>query len=109
LERFKAKESTSKIKLKDVYENPIWEEFFSAITRLVESLSTGKPEPEERTTTHIQESEVEVLVDNKSYGTCPKCGEEFDYSESDVGRLFRCRLCGCPMRLKWAHEVDGHE
>jgi len=109
LERFKAKESTSKIKLKDVYENPIWEEFFSAITRLVESLSTGKLEREERTTAHIQESEVEVPVDSKFYGVCPKCGEQFDYSESDVGRLFRCRLCGCPMRLKWAHEAEGHE
>jgi len=85
------------------------EEFFSAITRLIESLPTRNPEREEFTTTQIPESEVEVLVDNRFYGICPKCGQQFDYSESDVGRLLGCRLCGCPMRLKRVHEADGHE
>jgi hypothetical protein len=106
LERFRAKESKSKEKLKDVYGNPIWSDFFAAITQLVESLSLRKPKQEEHASTPTPEKGVEVLVDNKFYGICPKCGEQFDYSEADVGRLFRCRFCGCLMRLKWAPETN---
>jgi hypothetical protein len=107
-ERFQKKEESSKSKLKDVYGNPIWDNFYAAINQLVESLTFKKPEKPEPTI-GTPEKEVEVLVDNKFYGICPKCGEQFDYNEADVGRLLRCRFCGCLMRLKWAPETNKHE
>jgi hypothetical protein len=75
-----------------------------SVNQLIESLSVKKPKHESEPVCPL-EKEVEVLVDNKYYGNCPKCGEQFDYEKVDVGRLLRRRFCGCPMRLEWALET----
>ena len=47
--------------------------------------------------------EVEIFReapnDKHYYGSCPKCGTQFDYDEWDVGRTVRCRQCNAPMKL----------
>ena len=47
--------------------------------------------------------EVEIFRkrsgDTLYYGSCPKCGKNFDYDEGDVGRTVRCRHCNTPMKL----------
>jgi predicted Zn finger-like uncharacterized protein len=58
-------------------------------------------EEEKQPSVRLAEKEVEVTIDNKYYGTCPKCGTQFNYDDNDVGRLVRCRYCNLPMRLKW--------
>jgi len=100
-ERFKQKEKTSKEKLKDVIDEPVWESFLQAIDELIDSLAMKKPEEEKQPSAPMAEKEVEVTVDNKYYGMCPKCGTQFNYNDHDVGRLVRCRDCSLPMRLKW--------
>lgn len=123
LERFAEKEKIAKEKLKNVYEDPLWQAFFKRMDKLVESiatkkkekkiqaLSTFKPELSDvwnfptKKKKHV--SEVTVVVDGKYYGKCPKCGCSFNYSKDDVGRLVRCRNCNLPMRLKWKSEAGG--
>jgi uncharacterized protein (DUF983 family) len=54
------------------------------------------------------EKEVEVEIFKKSdegnyyYGRCPKCCQLFNYDESFINKLVRCRSCGTAMRLKKA-------
>jgi hypothetical protein len=98
-ERFKRKEETSTQKLKPIIEAPVWKSFQEAIKELTERLA--RPKTEIKLPTHAAEKEVEVEVDNKYYGKCPKCGASFDYTSSDVGRLLRCRFCNQPIKLKW--------
>ena len=98
-ERFKGKEEISKRKLKPIIEAPVWKSFQEAIKELTERLAT--PKPKIKLPTHAAEKEVEVEVDNKYYGRCPRCGASFDYTSSDVGRLLRCRFCNQPIKLKW--------
>jgi len=101
LERFGEKEEASKDKLKDVFENPIWQYFNESLDQIlkefdsVEKVETEKPKQLER------EKETVVYVDNKFYGKCPKCQTQFDYTEKDYGRLVRCRYCRLLMRLQF--------
>lgn len=106
-ERFKKKEESSKQKFQEAYDDPIWEDFYARIDKLVDSLATKKPKAEKQPTKPVAEEEVEVAVDNKYCGMCPKCNESFNYDASDVGRLVKCRFCNLPMRLRWAPEADG--
>jgi predicted Zn finger-like uncharacterized protein len=106
-ERFKKKEENSRQKLKPIYDAPVWKNFYAAINELTECLATPKPETERKPTKPVAEEEVEVAIDNKYYGRCPKCGTQFNYDASDIGRLVRCRNCNLPMRLRWAPEADG--
>ena len=58
-----------------------------------------------------QESiEVEIFReapdDTYYYGSCPKCGTQFDYDKWDVGRTVRCRQCNAPMKLVETGEED---
>jgi hypothetical protein len=104
-ERFKKKEENSKQKLKPIYDVSVWKNFYAAINELIDCLAVPKPKREPSKT--AAEKEVEVAVDDKYYGKCPKCGASFDYAASDVGRLVRCRTCNLPMRLKWKSEAEG--
>jgi len=105
-ERFKHKEQESKQKFSQIYEQTVWEEFDEQINELIESLTPDETEEEKQATQSIAEKEVEVTIDNKFYGRCPKCDMPFNYDASDVGRLVRCRFCNLPMRLKWSPEVE---
>ena len=105
-ERFKKKEENSKQKLKQVYDDPLWDNFYARIDELVGSLTVKKPREKRQPSAPMAEKEVEVTVDNKYYGKCPKCGASFNYDSSDIGRLVRCRDCNLPMRLKWAPEAE---
>jgi hypothetical protein len=106
-ERFKKKEEASRQKFKEVYDDPLWKNFHARIDEFVDSLATKKPKEEKRPTKPVAEEEVEVPVDNKYCGMCPKCNESFNYDASDVGRLVRCRFCNLPMRLKLKSEAEG--
>jgi len=100
LERFREKEETSKDKLKDVYENPIWESFNEGLDQILEqfnSVEVEEKQPKEVTL----EKETVVFIDNKHYGLCPKCATQFNYGESDYDKLVRCRYCKVLMRLKF--------
>ena len=103
-ERFKRKEESSKQKLNQVYDDPLWKNFYARIDELVKSLAVKKPKGEKLRGRLAAEKEVEVTVDNKYYGKCPKCGAWFNYNASDVGRLVRCRRCNLPMRLRGASQ-----
>lgn len=99
-ERFRKKEESSKQKFKEVYDDPLWENFRTRIDELVDRLAVKKPKEDKQPTKAISKKEVEVLIDNKYYGRCPKCQTPFNYNASDVGRLVRCRHCNLPMRLR---------
>lgn len=105
-ERFKKKEQQTKNKLSEVYNDPLWNNFYARVDKLIESHAEKKPKDEKQQTKLTAEKEIEVSVDNKYYGRCPKCGELFNYDASDNGRLVRCRFCSLPMRLKWASEDE---
>ncbi|MGD0495551.1 MAG: hypothetical protein ABSB28_05870 [Candidatus Bathyarchaeia archaeon] len=98
-ERFKKKEESSKQKFKEVYDDPLWKNFSAGIDVIVESLALKKPKVEKEAS-QPAEKEIEVTLDNKHYGRCPKCGWSFDYNDHDIGKLVRCRCCNLPMRLR---------
>jgi len=100
-ERFKRKEEQAKEKLKEVYDNPVWSSFAEEIGDLINSLHIQPLEADKPEVQHTAEEELDVLVDNRYYGQCPKCGTSFNHEDSDVGKLKRCRTCGVAMRLKW--------
>lgn len=97
--RFKHKERRSKGKLKEVYKNSIWENFLGEIDKLAHPLSVKPPKEKKRSRKPTTEKEVEVAIDNKYYGKCPRCGCQFDYDENDIGKPLRCRNCLLLMRL----------
>ena len=103
--RFKKKEECSKQKFKEIYDDPLWSNFSAKIDKLIESLALNKQKKREHPKIHASEKEVEVTVDGKYYGLCPKCGASFNYDDGDVGKLVRCRFCNVPMRLKWDLEA----
>ena len=99
-DRFKKKEESAKQELKQVYDDAIWEKFYARIQELIESVDANKSEEKDQPSKPPAEKEVEVTVDNEYYGKCPKCHKSFNYDESDVGKLVRCRQCFLPMRLR---------
>lgn len=99
-ERFRKKEEASKQEFKEVYDDPMWENFYARIDELVESLAVKKPKEDKQPSKAISEKEVEVTIDNKYYGRCPRCNCSFNYDDRDIGRLVRCRHCNLPMRLR---------
>jgi len=107
LERFKKKEERSKAKLKVLYEDPIWKDFYRRIDELINILKVGEEQSkrERHPTPPSPEEEVEVKID-RGYGVCPRCGRSFSYDEEDIGRLVRCRFCNLPMRLRWREAED---
>jgi len=105
-ERFKKKEqeSTEILKQQGIYDDPVWENFDVELTRIEGALADQEPKKTEATPNLAQEQEVEVIIDGKYYGKCPKCGAQFNYDEErDNGRLVRCRNCNQAMRLKTAN------
>jgi hypothetical protein len=100
-ERFRRKEENSREKLKQIYDDPVWASFNTAINNILDSLLITKAERNETQSGVSLEKEIDVFVDNKYCGLCPDCETQFNYSKEDVGRLVRCRTCKCPMRLKW--------
>ena len=105
-ERFKQKEEDTKKSLSEIYDNPIWHGFCENLDDLIEEFSEKEVQKVQAETECNQETELDVFIDNKHYGRCPKCGWQFDYSEDDVGKLVRCRGCDAPMRLKWKVEPE---
>lgn len=98
-EHFKKKEEVSKEKFKEIYAAPLWDNFNEETDKLIGFLEVK--EKEEEPSKLITEKEIEVMIDNKYYGKCPRCGQQFDYNYTrDVGKLVKCRTCGLPMRLK---------
>jgi hypothetical protein len=98
--RFKKKEERSKRKLKVLYDDPIFKNFYERINELIKSLSANKNEWDKLPSKHAAEKEVEVVIDGKYYGICPRCGSQFDYDDSFNGRLVICRYCHLPMKLR---------
>jgi hypothetical protein len=98
-ERFEKKEESAKQKLKEIYDDPVWRDFNASVGKLAKSLALKRHEEEKPLSKAATEKEVEVIIDNKFYGRCPKCQKTFNYDASDVGRLLRCRFCNLPMRL----------
>lgn len=104
LERFNEKEKKAKKNLDAVYEDPLWEDLDKNLDRLILSLSE-EPEKEEEEESLESEKILDVEIfrrksgDKLYYGSCPKCGRDFDYDEEDVGRTVRCRHCNAPMKL----------
>jgi len=101
LQRFSEKEEASKEKLKEVYDDPVWKKLYGSLDDIIKHISEhdGKLKEKEAQQQTIMEKEVEVFVDNKYYGVCPKCDTQFNYNKKDYGRLVRCRGCSLPMRL----------
>lgn len=103
LERFKDKEKKAKENLGVVYEDPLWDNLENSLDSLIGSLSVKAEEEEEEPPDSEKISEVEIFRkssgDKLYYGSCPKCGTDFDYDEWDVGRTVRCRRCNAPMKL----------
>jgi uncharacterized protein (UPF0335 family) len=105
LERFEEKEEDAKEQLKEIYETDLWENFDKQIDKLIQHVKKTQAEPcEEPKEITASKGEVEVFLDNKFYGKCPKCGNQFDYSREDDGKLVRCRHCNTVMRLRWREE-----
>lgn len=98
VERFRKKEESSKEKLGEIYNDPLWENFYARINEMIKNLSANKTSEEIQTSE--PKKEVEVIIDDKHYGRCPDCGSLFDYDGSDDGRLVKCRYCSLPMRLR---------
>jgi hypothetical protein len=106
LARFKQKEEGAKKRLKSVLSNGLWKDFFKQIKTLIESFSTPKTEPQTQETPPMQK-EIDVFLDNKHYGVCPRCGNSFDYTTQDSGKLVRCRYCDTAMRLRWKEQAES--
>jgi len=106
-ERFKRKEERSKRGLEQVYKNSLWMQFDNGIDELVKFLADKKIEKKAIRASYSVEKEIKVIVDNEYYGRCPRCGEQFNYSEKDDGRLVRCRSCQQPMRLKLKSQQES--
>ena len=104
-ERFKRKEGESKQKLKDVYNDQVWQNFYERIEELIESHISKSPEKRNQDIKPVPEKEVEVIIDGQHDGVCPGCKRRFDYNSSFDGRLVRCRSCNLPMRLRKVSEV----
>jgi len=108
LNRFREKEDKSREKLKEVYDNPVWEGLNESLENLIDSMTERDTETQRDEKTPTPEEEVEVEIfrktpDNRFYcGRCPRCGLLFDYDESFINRLVRCRACGAAMRLRKA-------
>ena len=99
LDRFKEKRKKAKAKFKEVYDNPIWEDFEKSLGELVEQYTDPPEEVEE---VLEEEEALEVVIDGSHYQCCPLCYRSFDYSKSDIDRLVRCRGCKTLMKLKKA-------
>jgi len=99
LEQFKRKEEASREKLNDVYAVSVWDDFNESLDELIDLLPKRTEERQE--VTLGLEEEVEVSLDNKYYGRCPKCGRSFNYDyPEDLGKLVKCRKCRTTMRLR---------
>ncbi len=98
--RFKDKERVQREKLGSVYEDPIWSTFNNKLDELIKLLPEDASKPIPRPTVSVPEAEVDVYLDDKYYGRCPRCGADFNYNSSMIGRLLRCRVCFKPMRMK---------
>ena len=104
LERFRKKEEASREKLKDVYDNPIWEDVNESLDQIIEQLGSVE-KAEQQPKDLAVENETVVFIDNQytgpwHYGQCPKCHTTFNYTKKDYGSLVRCRGCHLLMRLK---------
>lgn len=98
VERFRKKVDESKAKLEALYGSPVWKQFDDELERIVETLPKElKTDP---TTAPEAEKEIEVFIDDKHYGKCPKCQTLFNDLVVETGKLVRCRNCNQPMRLK---------
>lgn len=100
--RFAEKETASREALKEILGDPIWESFNDKIEEMIENLESN---PRELPSIHRDyEKEVEVLINDKFYGRCPRCGKSFNDLGITSGRTVRCRGCGLPMKLKKGSE-----
>lgn len=103
LERFRAKEKKANDSLGAIYEDPLWEALDESIDQLIATFSEDAKEEAKRPAK--AEEAVEVTIFRPApdgelyYGMCPRCEEEFDYDEVDLGRTVRCRHCALLMRL----------
>ena len=82
-----------------MYEDLVWRNLEERLSTLIEKLVDNELSGSEFEVLEAEE-ELEVDVDNRYYGVCPSCLATFDYSQSDIGKLVRCRVCHAPMRLR---------
>jgi hypothetical protein len=99
LRRFEEKESQSRSGFSFVYEDPVWSTLVKRLDVLIEKLDTEGEGGDDKHYRGV-EDEFVVEVDTRFYGVCPRCLTTFNYDSTDIGRLYRCRHCQAPMRLK---------
>lgn len=100
LARFRDKENIQRQKLSDVYDEPLWDSFNLKIDDIVKTLPENVTNPYTTTIKTRKEVEIDVYLDGRYYGLCPKCRADFNYDSSMLNRLMRCRKCNQAMRLK---------
>jgi len=102
-DRFEKKEEEAKKGLTQIYADPMWSNISEKIDEMIDSYSIGEEERKEEFPQDQEKNiseEVDVKIDDKHYGLCPRCNCSFDYSTDDDGRLVKCRDCGLSMRLR---------
>jgi hypothetical protein len=100
LERFKQREQEAENSLGTKYSLDEWLNLATQMQQLIQELEEEE-ETEEDGEGEKPKPEVEVFLDDKYYGSCPKCGYSFDYTEDDSGKVVVCRHCNTHMRLRW--------
>ena len=100
IDRFKELKEESKSRLKEVYANPIWEQFEENIDDLIKTYTKPPMKVDEIELEIGEEKVYEVEIDNKYYQSCPECYRQFDYDQSYINRLVRCRNPNCRALMK---------
>jgi hypothetical protein len=100
LRRFKDKEKSQRENLVRIYNDPIWKTFDNKIDGIIKTLPEAVTTPEIHTMKISKEVEIDVYIDERYFGSCPRCGADFNYDSSMLNRLMRCRRCYAPMRLR---------
>jgi len=112
LARFRRKREQTRERLKEIFENPVWEDIQRELSKLIEGYDEengdelAPPEAEKEYAVNIYERLDEEYY---RFGRCPVCSTLFDYDRGFPGKTVRCRTCNAPMRLIEAveGELDG--
>jgi hypothetical protein len=100
LERFEAKEIETRETLKEILDDPLWEDFKSKIGCLADQMRGGN-----EAVAHSQSPEpgniYTIEYDPEHYPVCPLCGTAFDDSELKPERVYRCKICNAQITIKY--------
>jgi len=99
LGRFRKKEEAAREKLSDIYESPVWNQFYSSLDLMIEDHFKSTKEAPPRVVPSLVKETV-VFLNKEVYARCPKCGNQFLESTADDGKLLSCPNCFLPIRLR---------